>query len=121
MDETKEVARKFKVGDRVRVIQSSGRQPGNIGCIAMNENKWFRSYKVVFDNHAVPCWFDVDELEIITIVDKYLIEGFYGLFDTYEAAEARAREEAADTSDPIAIARVVAYAKPTINIIVEEV
>jgi hypothetical protein len=65
-------------------------------------------------------WFTENELELVSTA-KYLIEGFCVVFDTYEETEARAKKEAADTGEPVAIARVVAYAKPTISIIVEEI
>lgn len=55
------------------------------------------------------------------IADKYIVEGISEIFLTYEDAELSARAEAAHFGETTAIAKVVAYAKPTTGITVEMV
>jgi hypothetical protein len=125
----------MKVGDRVRVMDdsySSDAFRGKYGTVCNIAPNTSTSIGVEFDHditYGHTCdgtakkgtgrYFREQDLEAQST--KYLIEGFCGLFDTYEAAEARAKEEASDTGESTAIARVVAYAKPTTSIIVEQV
>lgn len=114
--------REFKVGDKVNIVRMDNhytefQNPGTV-----DEVHDGGEYLDVMDSSGrMFTGGMVGRYELLASQDHYIVEGDETLYTLYSMAEEAARSLASNYGDPVAIAKVIAYAKPTTSIIVERV
>lgn len=118
--------RSLQVGDRVEMVcrnssvdeyYSTFKNPGTVDGITPDGE-----YVDVFDANGRSFGGGrVERYKLLDNADQYMIHGDDTIYTLYSMAEEAARAMATDCGDPIAIAKVIAYAKPTVSITVERV